>query len=184
MRNNKFFYLIAVFIVIEIQVVYSQCDKYYIRWVGVVDNGEGDNWPHGPLGNLHIQLYDCAGKEISHKVLTGPSDNEFLDGDQAYYCIYIGTNECIRYVKIWESDGNTLIGIDWKKVGLSNRKHDMLFEGVPGKAGIWYSAQTANSDARSNAIRRGANSWVQNVWPTGIHQGVPALFLEVSCECY
>ena len=27
-----------------------------VQWAGVVDNGEGDNWPHGPFGSLHILI--------------------------------------------------------------------------------------------------------------------------------
>lgn len=182
MKNRRFF-LIALLCVTLNYSIGAQCNSYYLTWVGVIDNGEGDKWPHGPLGNLHIQLYDCAGKEVSHRVLTGPSDREFLDGDQANYCLYIGNPECVNYVRIWESDGNTWGGIDWKKVGFSNRKHDLLFEGVPAQAGIWYSSQAANQDARINAIRRGANSWVENVWTGGIREGVPKIFLEIRCSC-
>jgi hypothetical protein len=157
--------------------LWSQCQNYYITWIGVIDNGEGDDWPHGPYGNLHIQLYNCQEKEVSHTIITGPSNNEWLDGDNGYYCIYAGNRYCNYYVKIWESDG----GSTWQSA--FGRKDDMLYEGWINNSGIWYSGYAAHDDARRNAINRGANSWVYNVWSNGIVPGVPAMFIEVSCGC-
>ena len=32
-------------------------DGLVIKWAFVVDNAEGVDLPHGPLGNLHIRIY-------------------------------------------------------------------------------------------------------------------------------
>lgn len=170
------FFALLVLLLADVSLLSAQYVRnYYITWIGVIDNGEGDDWPHGPLGNLHLQLYDCNGREISHTIIEGPSNDEWLDGDQGNYCIYIGNPNCVYYVKIWESDGGSIY---------PGRADDMLYEGCPNSPGLWYSGYRANNDACINAIRRGANSWVKEVWDSGITSGVPAVFIKVSYSCY
>jgi hypothetical protein len=165
---------LAIFLVLIVNFSIGLAQSnFYITWIGVIDNGEGDDWPHGPYGNLHLQLYDCNGNEVSHTIIEGPSKKEWLDGDQGYYRIYIGNINCIYFVNIWESDkGSTM----W----MFGRKDDVLYQGVPDSPGIWYSGTAANADARRNAINRGANSWVKPIWNGGIQSGVPKVFIRVE----
>ena len=68
-----------------------------ITWAGVIDNGEGDEPPHGPFGSLHVLIYeeDAGDPEdqfqypepLSHAYLSGPTSaggekREWLDGDE------------------------------------------------------------------------------------------------------
>ena len=176
MRNVIFrFVLLGLPFFISIFSSPINAQDLYLTWVGVVDNGEGDDWPHGPLGNLHLVLYNAQGKEYSHTILTGPSNNEFKDGDQASYSAYLGWGTYSQpiFVKIYESDpGGKWLG----------RSHDVLFEAWVTKPGLWYSGLAAPADARRNAIRRGANNWAREVWNGGIRSGIPKIFLEIVAQ--
>jgi hypothetical protein len=108
------------------------------------------------------------------------NSNEYLDGDQVSYCIYIGNYSCIYYVRIWESDG----GSGW--MSIFGRADDVIFEGVPNSTGIWFNKNIpAGNDARWNAKYRGAENWLyqKGLWNGNIQPGIPAMFLEVSCGC-
>lgn len=189
MKTLKFFLLFLILASCKVEYSYSQlqyCNKYYLTWVGVIDNAEGDDWPHGPEGNLHIQLYDKKGKEISHKILTGPSKNEFLDGDQqGGYCLYLGSSYIYK-IKIWESDDDKFKGVEFP--GPSSwygRKHDIMFEGIPKSAGFYYSQKAAKSDAIRNAKKRGASKWLKakGLWNGTVSSGIPQMFIEIRCSC-
>jgi hypothetical protein len=144
----------------------ASAQALYLTWVGVVDNGEGDGM-HGPHGNLHVTLHNARGKKYESFIIEGPSRREFLDGDQAWYNIFLGYlspgNPAI-YVKIWESDPGPFRG------------HDTLFEGWVSVQGVFRSGYAAPKDARRNAVRRGANRWVRDVWGGDIRPGVPKMF--------
>ena len=148
----------------------AQGRSLFIEWVGVVDNGEGDG-EHGPLGSLHIDLYNSAGQKFESFILQGPSRGEWLDGDQESYWVYIGNvwpqNPAIR-IRISESDPGPL------------RDDDVVFDGWATHAGVMYSAYAAHGDARLNALRRGANSWAANVWQGGIQGGIPMAFVGIA----
>lgn len=181
MQKHIRFAIAAIFILISFPfVLQSQCNDLYITWIGVIDNGEGDKWPHGPYGNLHLQLYDCDGREVDHFVLEGPSKKEFRDGDEAFYCIKINSGSCVNYIKIWESDTNKWGGINWKAI--ARRKHDVLFSGVPNSPGIWESGRPAKDDAVRNVQRRGNIRWIDNV-SGNIRRGMPSLYVRVDCGC-
>lgn len=172
---------------------YSARDLY-IRWVGVVDNGEGapprfkwDPFRHGHKGNLHLNLYSrgrkveifdhTKKKYVSDIVIRGPSEDEFIDGDQKCLdrFVYIGRispRQTIR-VYIWESDpGGAILG----------RGHDVLFDREIDGPGIWRSKIRADKKARKIARRRRADRWIQKVWSPGLKKGIPAMFVEIGEE--
>jgi hypothetical protein len=158
----------------------------YLTWVGVVDNGEGNGGIHSAEGNLHMQIYNDQGKEMEHTILTGPSKNEFLDGDEASYFKYLGplfNGRPIR-VKIWESDGAGIpgTGIDFGRFGmwLTGRQHDLLFDAWITAPALWQSGSAAARDAINNAINRGANEWAMNVWNGGVRPGIPKMFVRIE----
>ncbi len=141
----------------------------YFHWIGVVDNGEGDG-AHGPHGNLHIDVWDARGRKIvDNNVLVGPSNGDFLDGDQGSYFFSVGTiskyNRAIR-IRIWESDPGPF------------RSHDVLFDQWISGPGIYGSGYAAGSVAVRNALRRGATKWVNEIGYY-LHHGIPKVFLEV-----
>lgn len=152
---------------------------FYLDWIGVVDNGEGSGGVHGPLGNLHVTVYNARGQETQSFILGGPTKGEFDDGDQAYYDnVYLGTvgpyNSAIR-VKIWESDpGGSFLG----------RKHDVLFDYWISNYGTYYSQYAAATDAVHRARRRGGDSWARSVWNGGIRQGIPKVFVKFTSPAF
>jgi hypothetical protein len=117
-------------------------------------------------------LYGSDNKEYAHFILRGPSNREFLDGDQiSYYDVYVGTTfelaESGFLLQIWESD-------DW------GGGPDVLFEEWISGPGLYYSRWAAGSDAVNNAYRRGANSWAPSVWQGGVQHGMPILFVQIG----
>lgn len=151
---------------------------FYLTWVGVIDNGEGgEGRPHGPLGNLHIEVW-WPGCKKAHRVLPGPTKREFDDGDEMSYSDqFLGSTSgqhpiCFR-MKIWESDPGPF------------RKHDVLFDQwitVTNTGGLYHSQQQAASDAVGNARRRGGDQWAPSVWQGGIQPGIPKMFLRIEAR--
>jgi hypothetical protein len=153
-----------------------------ITWVGVIDNGEGDSWPHGPKGSLHILIYStnlgCPGKQKSYSnyirevYLPGPTEGEWLDGDTQTYNLglynWTSENDCI-VVFVYESDP-----------GRIGRAHDPLFCGTicrNNPPNTYYSdGYPANQDAINNCIKRGI-SWHRNHWISGLTGGIPSMFI-------
>ncbi len=117
-----------------------------ITWAGVIDDGEGNDPPHGPYGSLHVLVYEISvqdpgdqrnyPKPLSHVYLNGPTKTpddkyEWLDGDEKEF----PNLEIFRWRKqddevailVYESDPSAIRikipGID------TNREHDRLFYG-------------------------------------------------------
>jgi len=123
-----------------------------IKWIGVIDNGEGpkkrfwskpSTWgEHGPEGSLHLLIFNsymgnkippCSIKSISrmkkHIHLKGPTNNEWIDGDQFTYDPPLeicklktinksSTNTDKLFIYIYESDPD---------LGTNLRDHDTIF---------------------------------------------------------
>lgn len=121
-----------------------------------------------------MTLYDADGQEIKEIRLVGPSKGKFLDGDELFCNIRIGSVRNGVGIRIWESDPEP-----W-------RDNDMLYEkwidlrNVRGLHLSWDINYLASEDARENALNRGANSWALDVWaPGGIEHGIPKLFVKI-----
>jgi hypothetical protein len=154
----------------------------YLTWLGVVDNGEGREPPHGPYGSLHISAKSPTGFVIiEDMVLGGPTRTpkgtyEFLDGDQANYSnLLVGTVGPGPYqgvrVKIWESDPTG--GVPrW----LAGRKNDVLFDAFVTQPGLWLGVR-AHNDGVEDAAANGARAWVDQAWDRGMFFGMPAVFV-------
>jgi hypothetical protein len=110
--------------------------------VYVVDNGEGDDFPHGPHGNLYWDVFgpyerlmssedgSAARRLVGAKVLRGPhrthgDTDEWLDDEALLYRnaglfrwgTVAGTEEAI-VLRVWESDGS--------EEGFLGRRNDVL----------------------------------------------------------
>jgi hypothetical protein len=106
----------------------------------VIDNGEGEGWPHGPAGNLYYDLFDCseylpappdkADKRTidGPRVLHGPDHTHGTtyewgkDDVLLKYCnaglFNWGERDCVT-LRIWESDSKS-------EDGSSGRRNDVL----------------------------------------------------------
>ncbi|NEO99760.1 MAG: hypothetical protein F6K58_13990 [Symploca sp. SIO2E9] len=173
----------------------SRYGSLVVNWSGVIDNGEGDGGLHGPLGSLHILVYDankpCPGSSrkysgfLRHIYLSGPSEGEWNDGDQRRFA----SLEIFRWryasdavkVFVYESDPSL--------TRLSKRKHDPLFcrtinrKDTPSISRrprtIWMSPYRSNDDAIRNAQARRISWPFQNGW-RGDWSGIPQMFLELN----
>lgn len=107
-----------------------------VRWVGVVSNGEGPRGVHGPVGNLHVLIYEedqdeadlgrrknCP-KAMRHVVLPGPTNGEWDDGNQMSFddaplalFRWRSTDDAVS-VFVYESDPDGLF---------TGREHDPIF---------------------------------------------------------
>lgn len=221
--NTKNLYYIALFLWLFTLsgLVYSSDDNFtslpqeenyktgtlYITWMGVIDNGEGDNCPHGPWGNLYVVVYlgdnDCPyyGKEISRfegyhrkRVIEGPSSgkcpiglyasDEWIDGDAMRMKLPIHNwsssqkDEQIT-VYIYESDT--------KNIGRPT-SHDLLYCGTIWKSNtlnnhlLSWSNRTPGRDAVRMAKKRGAQSWLKEVWSKGLTYSTPSIFIQFLSE--
>lgn len=119
-----------------------------ITWAGVIDNGEGDEPPHGPYGSLHVLVYEADVSDLedrqqypeplSHAYLSGPTSaggekREWLDGDEKTF----QNLELFQWRKpddavtllIYESDPSTATFsfLDSTFRLEMKRKHDRLF---------------------------------------------------------
>ena len=153
-----------------------------INWAGVIDNGEGDRWPHGPHGSLHVLVYPpsqtCPGNQrnyprpLTHVYLSGPSDGEWLDGDARSFNdleVYLWRHNGLDSVKVfvYESDP-----------GRIGRAHDPLFcRVVPRRRdpGVWRSYHGTNADAVRNVAAR-RSRWHER-WGLPLREGMPAMIV-------
>lgn len=152
--------------------------QLYIKWAGIIDNGEGDDCPHGPTSSLHVLIYpgtsDCPGNQKKYSgfyketMLRGPEsrdfcplffffpkpDREWLDGQDMQMDLSIYNwkyfNEEVLLV-IYEADP-----LFWK---IPLREHDMLFCYKVSRQGtlnnstvLGYVDRPAEDDAISNCI--------------------------------
>lgn len=150
-------FLIAV--VMSAAPVLADHVSLHIQWMGVIDNGEGDDWPHGPHGNFHYEVFDAGNRPLIHGILYGPSKNEWLDRDEKFYPAFMihkwAAGEKKVRVKIWESDPGPF------------RRHDTVFDAwinrsdTTGRVRTWWY-DTAPADAMRN-VRRRAPAWIGNL---------------------
>lgn len=168
--------------------------KLYITWVGVIDNGEGDDWPHGPYGSLHVLVYrdgvPCGDigslpPSTTHTYLPGPSRGEWLDGDAKTFSLPIYTwRPGERYVQVivYESDPGPF------------RDHDELFCMVIDRLGTNsrvitkgdLSKNPAHPDAIRNCLKRmrqGGAKWISRVHPKRLRtSNTPQMYLSFSTK--
>jgi hypothetical protein len=133
-----------------------------LKWLGVVDNGEGDDYPHGPLGSLHMLTFpfnkrgtnDWRGP-LTHVYLNGPSSNEWYDGDEMTY-----PNLLVREwydpdaeyaILIYESDPGPFREHDVLAWFSINRQDPAFANGEVKRVASEYPA---SPDARRNVQRR------------------------------
>ena len=185
-----------------------------VSWAAMIDNAEGPSGDpigftgHGPVGNLHAMVYephvfdDLRSRPhrrnyptpLRHVILTGPTSNEWDDGDRKSY----GRNgaELWRWrnsqdavcLFVWESDQDF--------IGLS-RRHDGVFLAIvrrrdtrqarvfasPVRSNIEFGAKDA---AVARAKRRGGSALLRalqqkGAWSDGFVFGrkMPRGFLEL-----
>lgn len=142
-----------------------------IGWMGVIDNGEGSNPPHGPLGNLHVEIWDLSGNRIHHSILPGPTNAEWDDGDKATLNIgFYWQGHTVFTVRIYESDpGGPLLG----------RKHDNLFiqtvyyKDIKSNPRVFSSYMNAEPDAINRAHQRNGSYRTKWWFHKHCHRGVP-----------
>jgi hypothetical protein len=162
-----------------------------ILWAGVIDNGEGDDRPHGPFGSLHVLIYPgtagCPGDQksyrgyLSHTYLPGPSKGEWRDGDAMQMRLPIhdwGSGYDDILVVVYESDPY--------RVG---RSHDMLFcyrvqhsATTGGYIVLGDTYRSAANDALWNCQRRGVPWLTDEVWNGGLGRGMPKMFLQLQTQ--
>lgn len=174
----------------------EECRSYgslVITWAGVVDNGEGNDPPHGPIGSLHILVYepgvpdpgDCFAYDapLTHVYLSGPTSGggdkrEWLDGDEKTFenlevFRWRKQNDAVS-VLIYESDPSSAtfhcLGTDFTVE--MKRKHDRLFYTPVSRLDTVFSPLTlssgtvrlALSDALQNVnSRESCKVWIQRV---------------------
>jgi len=200
--NNNYIFLLIFFVLLllintkkliadiisESKICYG---SLYINWIGVIDNGEGDYYPHGPWGNFHYIIapfdYTCPPNkdfdwdDKDKNVLPGPSNNEFIDGDEIKYDkpikVYNWTNEKEKIkLIIYESDPNKTIKIcKWgfcKTILKTHRDDDPLFCGIIDRQDTISSNRLyfdsnyfANEDAVANINNRPSyeNDWIKKI---------------------
>lgn len=165
------------------------CGTLVLTWAGVIDNGEGDEPPHGPYGSLHILVYeaDAADPEdqqayaapLAHVYLSGPtsaggSKREWLDGDEKDF----QDLEVFRWrrpddavaVLIYESDPSsfTFDFLDTTFRLEGKRKHDRLFFSRVSRLDTASSPVTLSSEnvrfATGDALRNVESSEPAKKW--------------------
>ena len=143
MKNRKYIAAFIISLFLHLTLFGQSPDNteiLLIKWAMTVDNAEGsaggnwwEPWEHGPIGNLHIRLYNpaipCFGEQTDYPagystdmVLPGPTENEWDDGDyrewEPYgYYLWDWTLDNIK-VFLYESD---------QHYGTGLRKHDPVF---------------------------------------------------------
>ena len=159
----------------------AMASDLFLKWIGFVDNMEGDNPPHGPSGSFHLDIYDENGSRTRRYHL----GKGVHDGDElAFENLYLGTGRVI--IRIWESDTmNPWPGVlplgtsDWG--GLFGRKHDVGVYDWVSSGGIWWTTRRARPDAIEN-VRESQPSWLHRVWNKPVADGIPTLFFEIEAK--
>ncbi len=163
-----------------------------IDWVGIIDNGEGTAWPHGPYGSMYVEVERWLhGRLLGKYKLPLPGVHwtgekfEWDDGDarnyvnprpgRAFILNYWQHSEEVVRLRVYESDPGPF------------REHDVLMvvdvwrSQSTARAGwILQSARPANADAVNRAYQRGANSWAPSVWRGGVSYGMPSMFMQLT----
>lgn len=122
--------------------IYKNYGSLVLSKMKVYDNGEGDEWPHGPYGSLYALIYDCKEKdcECSKNIkkdykkiiwyrsrLEGPNKinhssrifGEWLDGDEKNF----DNQEIFK----WRSENDKILLVVYESDPGLLRDHDMLF---------------------------------------------------------
>jgi hypothetical protein len=139
--------------------------------VHVIDNGEGDNWPHGPFGNLYVDFFnpdepiqqspDGADKRRIRdpRLLRGPhrthgDTDEWLDDEALLYWKYgifafdnAGPAKDLVVMRVWESDSQSEDG-SW------GRRNDVLGMEFINRAGTTQGAKWIDFHKYTNAHPR------------------------------
>ncbi|MBK7389086.1 MAG: hypothetical protein IPI23_08450 [Bacteroidetes bacterium] len=131
--------------------------KLRINWVGVIDNAEGDDWPHGSAGNFHVLIYSpdkgCPGNQPEYSgyfnsdmELKGPSsgdqwfDLEDIVGTEKIWKVPIGSGDYKN--EFLDGDQKIFIGDDGKGKIVYPWKYEnqsvllVIYESDPRIAGI------------------------------------------------
>ncbi|MEP7169893.1 MAG: hypothetical protein ABI855_11035 [Bacteroidota bacterium] len=179
-----------------------------IKWVGVIDNAEGNKCPHGPSGRFYLAVYknlsNCPGDQKSYDnwdrniILYGPTSGDFcpcwpkfpasecewLDGQDLLMDLFVYkwnyADESV-WIVIYESDNK-----DFPLSGLF-RKHETIFcqkisrnETKKINPVLKYSTRPAHGDAIDNCKKKGI-TWlnkVSSVWNGGLKEGIPSIFIQ------
>lgn len=177
-----------------------------LDWVGVIDNGEGDDWPHGPSGNLRHYIWDkgpipsepwyADEGEGRGGVIKGPSSgkawgkawsDEWLDGDkkdfksEGFRLFNWRHEEDSVLLLIYESDSDCLC-----KWACIPRAEDILFYATISRQALlqnngsldYVSRRKASDDAIDNASNRdGFSDWAA---PYEEGRDYPSMVVKVS----
>lgn len=187
------------------QVVQDRSEDYgslVITWAGVVDNGEGDDPPHGPIGSLHVLVYEADVSDpgdrfaydapLAHVYLSGPTSGggtkqEWLDGDEKEFenlelFQWRGPDDAVS-VLIYESDPSSLTFnfLDAEFRVEMKRRHDRLFYAMVSRPDTLSSPMTlssgavrpASADALQNVKGRASSRWIQRVYRPKEREDMP-----------
>jgi hypothetical protein len=179
-----------------------------VQWAATIDNGEGSkggskwnpgNWgEHGPIGNLHILVYETDmyeslrdnGKRenypnaLQHLILYGPSKQEWDDGDFLYY-------QPPAEIFQWRSPSDAVVLFIYESDpdrAITNREHDPLFLSRVTRRETLVSSKTYEGpwnvadDALKRAQKRGGETLLQelerhDVWRNGWRKTMPKMSL-------
>jgi hypothetical protein len=182
-----------------------------VQWAATIDNGEGADKGlglgvvhHGPVGNLHVLIYEVDmyaslyqtgeresyPRALRHLILYGPSDREWDDGD---YLSYHPPAELFR----WRSAADAIVLFvyesDSEKVAprITKRAHDPLFLGKVTRRETLLAPQTYQGpwkvmhDALRRAQERGAEPLLRELeqnqaWHGGWRQDMPKMCLRFA----
>ncbi len=150
-----------------------------LRWILVVDNGEGPDGAHGPEGNIYASVFDSSLRRVSKGVLIGPTNREFDDGDFIEYdpphVLHYWQNLYDEVIlDLWESDSCWLLP-EW----VCGRENDRLCEAFIQRRGLGFSedihrAWDVSKDAAADAVQRARSridsgeipNYVDEIWGT------------------
>lgn len=187
------------------QVVQDRSEDYgslVITWAGVVDNGEGDDPPHGPIGSLHVLVYAAEVSDpgdrfaydapLAHVYLSGPTSGggtkqEWLDGDEKEFenlelFQWRGLDDAVS-VLVYESDPSSMRFhfLDTEFRVEMKRRHDRLFYATVSRPDTLSSPMTlssgdirfASADALHNVKGRESSGWIQRVYRQKEREDLP-----------
>lgn len=162
----------------------------YIDWAGVIDNGEGDNWPHGPHGNFYVVIHD-SGRDCSYSGymskshFPGPDRSkngkyEWLDGSSRTYNNFRIFN--------WRSNNDYITVMVYESDSGWGRNHDLIFcyevsrRGTINRSIFGDSKRNAHDDAIINCRNRGV-TWhnhesIAPIWSRSLNRGIPKMFIQ------